>query len=96
MENVKLERAIDELGRIVLPKEFRKHLSLWDDEPVELKVSDTGEIAISKINANVIVEIDEVGRISLPQSWCVKYGYNAGDTLDVWVENDVMKLSRHS
>lgn len=40
MKNTGIIRKVDELGRIVLPKELRKMLSIGDNEPVEIYVEE--------------------------------------------------------
>jgi AbrB family looped-hinge helix DNA binding protein len=37
-------RRIDELGRVVIPKEIRKRLKIKDNEPLEIFVSDDGAV----------------------------------------------------
>ena len=42
-------RAIDDLGRIVVPMTFRKLLNLKPGDAMELSLMDTGEIVITKM-----------------------------------------------
>lgn len=46
-----MERKIDELGRIVIPKDLRKQLGVKNGDPVKLKFAD-GNIVISKTSEN--------------------------------------------
>ncbi len=41
-------RAIDELGRIVIPKTFRKILGIESGDMLEMNLNDDGEIVITK------------------------------------------------
>lgn len=40
MKNTGIVRKVDELGRVVLPKELRRVLSIGDGEPVEIYVEE--------------------------------------------------------
>jgi len=40
MKNTGIVRKVDELGRVVVPKELRRVLSIGDGEPVEIYVED--------------------------------------------------------
>ena len=40
MENIGITRRIDELGRIVIPKEIRKNLKIKSSDELEIKVID--------------------------------------------------------
>lgn len=51
MQNMKatgIVRNIDDLGRVVLPKETRKILHMENGDPVEIFTGDGGEIIIRK------------------------------------------------
>ena len=41
-------RKIDELGRIVIPKEIRKTMKIREGEPLEIFVEKTGEVILKK------------------------------------------------
>lgn len=41
-------RKIDELGRIVVPREIRKKLKIREGSPIEIYVENTGEIVLKK------------------------------------------------
>ena len=48
MKATGIVRKVDELGRIVLPKELRRTLGINDDDPVEIFVDDEGNIILRK------------------------------------------------
>ena len=48
MKSTGVIRRIDELGRIVIPKEIRKNLRIKDGENLEIFVNDSGEITLKK------------------------------------------------
>lgn len=41
-------RRIDDLGRVVIPKEIRDNLRIREDDPMEIYVSDNGEVIFRK------------------------------------------------
>lgn len=41
-------RKIDELGRVVIPKEIRKNLKVNEGDPIEIYVDDAGNIILKK------------------------------------------------
>lgn len=43
-------RRVDDLGRIVIPKEIRQSLKIKDGEPLQLLIGSEGEIIFEKIN----------------------------------------------
>ena len=47
MKSIGIIRNIDELGRIVIPKEMRKRLYIESNDPLEIYV-DNGKIILSK------------------------------------------------
>ena len=47
MENIGITRRIDELGRIVIPKEIRKNLKIKSSDELEIKVIDN-KVLLSK------------------------------------------------
>ena len=47
-------RNIDSLGRVVIPKEFRKILNIKENEPVEI-VCENGAITVKKHNDSCIL-----------------------------------------
>lgn len=43
-------RRIDDLGRIVVPKEIRKQLNIKEGEPLELLIDEDNNIVFSRLN----------------------------------------------
>lgn len=41
-------RRIDDLGRVVIPKEIRNNLRIRENDPMEIYVSDNGEVILRK------------------------------------------------
>jgi len=48
MKATGIVRRIDELGRIVIPKEIRKTMRIREGEPLEIFVEKTGEVILKK------------------------------------------------
>ncbi len=53
MKTTGIVRNIDELGRLVLPKELRRHLEIANDTPVEI-TSEDDKIIIKRFNPRCI------------------------------------------
>jgi len=50
MKNVGIVRRLDELGRIVIPREFRKTHRINVGDPLEIVATETGNIVITKVD----------------------------------------------
>ena len=53
-------RRIDELGRIVIPKEIRRTLKIKEGTPLEIYSGDSGELLLKKYSP--IVELGEIAQ----------------------------------
>ena len=53
MKDTGVIRSIDELGRLVVPKEIRKNLDIKPKDPIEIYVED-GRIILTKIGCSCI------------------------------------------
>ena len=51
-------RRIDELGRIVIPKEIRKHYKIREGTPLEIFSGDNGELVLKKFSP--VLELEDV------------------------------------
>lgn len=60
MKATGIVRKIDELGRIVIPKEIRKTMRIREGEPLEIFVEKTGEVILKKYDplSNVKNEVE--------------------------------------
>ncbi len=61
MKDTGIVRRIDELGRIVIPKEIRRSLRLKEGTPVQIYINKLGELTLSKYSP--IVDISECAQI---------------------------------
>lgn len=50
MKATGIVRKIDELGRIVIPKEIRKSFDIKEGEPLEIFTTDDNQIVLKKYN----------------------------------------------
>ena len=48
MKSTGIVRRIDDLGRIVIPKEIRSRMEIKDGDPLELFLGDNGELTLKK------------------------------------------------
>ena len=53
MKSTGIVRNVDDLGRLVLPREFRKHLGIENGTPVEI-TSEDDKIIIKRFNPRCI------------------------------------------
>lgn len=64
MKSIGIVRAIDQLGRVVIPMELRKTMNIKDGTPMEIFV-DRGDIVIRKYQEICVICNDNVGTIKL-------------------------------
>lgn len=50
-------RRIDDLGRVVIPKELRRKMNIFDGDPLEIYTADCGQIIFKKYSA--VTDLDE-------------------------------------
>ncbi len=98
MKMVGMTRKIDELGRIVLPKELRRTFDIQERDPVEIYVVED-KIMIKKFvegNAvsGIVRKIDELGRVVLPMETRKMFDIVSEDAFEVNVENDNITLKK--
>ena len=56
-------RRVDDLGRIVIPKEIRKTVGIYEGDPLEISVNeDSTAIILAPYNANLSNKIEAVAR----------------------------------
>lgn len=63
MEETGIIRRLDALGRIVIPREFRKLNRIEVGDPLEMRALDSGEIVIRKVNLSA--QLKSVGTLAL-------------------------------
>ena len=53
MESTGIIRRVDDLGRVVIPKEIRRNLGIYEGEPLEIYIVDNG-VAFRKFEPNLL------------------------------------------
>lgn len=66
MKATGIVRRIDDLGRVVIPKEIRRTLHIREGEPMEIFMGREGEIILKNI---LLLRIWEVQRENLCRRW---------------------------
>lgn len=60
MKATGIVRRVDELGRYVIPKEFRKALGVKEGDPLECFATESGEIVLRKYENSELNKIDNL------------------------------------
>lgn len=55
MKSTGIIRRVDDLGRVVIPKEIRRNLGIYEGEPLEIYIVDNG-VAFRKFEPNLLQE----------------------------------------
>lgn len=98
MKMIGMTRKIDELGRVVLPKELRRTFDIQERDPVEIYVMED-KIMIKKfIEGNpvsgIVRKIDELGRVVLPMETRKMFDIMPDDAFEVNVEQENITLKK--
>ena len=67
MKATGIVRRIDDLGRVVIPKEIRRTLRIKEGDPLEIFVDREGEVILKKYSP--ISELGDFARDFLQNSW---------------------------
>ena len=68
MKSTDVVRRIDELGRVVIPKEFRKRMKVKEGDPLELYITEDGTFCFKPYqeptltNDEILNHFDEMSR----------------------------------
>lgn len=54
-------RRLDELGRVVIPREYRRIYDINPGDPMEMYALDNGDIVVRKVNVNSQLEMTATG-----------------------------------
>ena len=60
MKATGIVRRIDDLGRIVIPKEIRRTLGIYEGEPLEIFLDGRDTVCFRKYEANLCDEVDHL------------------------------------
>lgn len=70
-------RKVDELGRVVIPIEFRNELKLNENDNIKLFINES----------NFESNLDGIGRIKVPVDIRNKYNIKSADKLKIYIED---------
>ena len=69
-------RRVDDLGRIVIPKEIRRQLKIGESDPVEIFLSGNGEIILKPYRTDYILrKADDWEELEDPQGKVIAQGH---------------------
>lgn len=98
-------RKIDELGRVVIPKEIRKNLKVNEGDPIEIFIDDNNHIILRKYSAIKGLDNDfyylakilydqykNTVIISNEEKVITAYGKNAGSYLDAYLSEEFKSI----
>ena len=76
MKATRIVRRIDDLGRIVIPKEIRRQLKIGESDPVEIFLSGDGEIILKPYRTDYILrKADDWEELEDPQGKVIAQGH---------------------
>ena len=76
MKATGIVRRIDDLGRIVIPKEIRRQLKIGESDPVEIFLSGDGEIILKPYRTDYILrKADDWEELEDPQGKVIAQGH---------------------
>ena len=76
MKATGIVRRIDDLGRIVIPKEIRRQLKIGESDPVEIFLSGDGEIILKPYRTDYILrKADDWEELEGPRGNVVAQGH---------------------
>ena len=76
MKATGIVRRIDDLGRIVIPKEIRRQLKIGESDPVEIFLSGNGEIILKPYRTDYILrKADDWEELEDPQGKVIAQGH---------------------
>lgn len=68
MKTTGIVRRVDELGRIVIPKEIRRTVKIQEGTPLEIYI-DNNMICLKKYSTNVINDLDIIANEIFDDAW---------------------------
>lgn len=89
-------RRVDELGRVVIPVEYRKESFKEGEEIYVFRIEDY--IILSKSNFDntaLIKRIDEAGRVVIKKEFRTDLDWNEKDAISVWSFEDFIIMKKY-
>ena len=87
-------RRVDNLGRILVPKEYRKELGLEEDNKIELTTLPDGLLVLPVRGDGPARRIDALGRINIPVGARRALGIGYYDELEMFLLRDGMFIRK--
>ena len=76
MKATGIVRRVDDLGRVVIPKEIRRQLKIRESDPLEIFLSEDGEIIIKPYRTDYILrKADDWEELEDPQGKVIAQGH---------------------
>ena len=104
MKATGIVRHVDNLDRIVIPKELCKTMDIEPKGALEIFVNDT-QIILQKHEENalktttestgIVRRVDSLDRIVIPKEICKKLGIEPKDALEIFVDETKIILSKY-
>ncbi len=104
MKSTGIVRHVDNLDRIVIPKELCKTLEIGPKEAMEIFINDTQIILQKHIEdarsgvektTGIVRRIDNLDRIVIPKEICKKLGIEPKDALEIFVDETRIILGKY-
>ena len=104
MKSTGIVRHVDNLDRIVIPKELCKTLEIGPKEAMEIFIDDTQIILQKHIEdarnsgektTGIVRRIDNLDRIVIPKEICKKLGIEPKDALEIFVDETRIILGKY-
>lgn len=101
MKSTGMVRHIDNLDRLVIPKEMRKNLEIDARSPIEIYVEDN-KIVLRKIAAenekndiSIVRNIDDLGRVVIPKEICKVLEIGPRVAVEIFIDGEKIILARY-
>ena len=76
MKTTGIIRRVDDLGRVVIPKEIRRQLKIGESDPLEIFLSGNGEIILKPYRTDYILrKADDWEELEDPQGKVIAQGH---------------------
>lgn len=102
MKRTGVVRRIENVGRIVIPMEYRKVLGIEPKDPLEMLIIENKIVlrkydkdSASNDSTGVVRNIENVGRIVIPMEFRKVLNISAQDLIEISIENSCIVLSKY-
>ncbi len=104
MKSTGIVRHVDNLDRIVIPKELCRTLDILPKSPLEIFVEDSkivlkkhelGEGGRSKGSTGVVRHVDGLDRIVIPKEICKVLGIAPKDAMEIFVDDTKLVFGKY-